>query len=150
MIVSGKKVWTMRIATVFTTGIFSISLAFLIVKPAMAIDWCTSAPLPTHPTYKLYHNWDEYRLDPVSGWGESIWDNHKLPTRVWCFVHDDQHPPRSGQCRGLGESNCLQGWVVRRVGPYGSVGVFLNITNQHSRDTRWATIISDAPQMGQH
>ena len=101
-------------------------------------DWCSKEPLSA--TAKLL--FADQKLDPQHGTGGRYWEEADLPVRVWCFVRDDQNPPRTQQCVGLGSDNCLQGWVDRYVGNFKGLN-WLIFDNQHSRDTRYLTLYSE-------
>lgn len=102
-------------------------------------EWCSAAPLPN--TAVLIGQVDE-RLAPQHGSRTVFWQEKDLPKRVWCFLKDDQHPPREQQCVGLGKDNCLQGWVTRSIGRLQDQH-HLVFDNEHSRDTRYLTLYEE-------
>lgn len=130
------------------------TLSLLIITEAKAIDWCTETPLPSDweeqvKQNKLFVNWKDAPLGPKNGWGNNFWPENRKPTIVWCMARDDQHPPRVGQCIGVGTTDkCLQGWLGREAWDnsefWHNAAVF-QAYNQHERDTRFMTLISDAP-----
>jgi hypothetical protein len=102
-------------------------------------DWCTAAPLESFPDAQLVPPKD-YPIGSSHG-GRVIVFDHK-PHRVWCLARDDRHPPRSGQCIGLG-ADCLEGHLDRKVCCERGSSISLEFDNKHSGDTRFITVYWD-------
>lgn len=93
-------------------------------------DWCSNSEVS--PTAHLAVS--NYPMGPNHGY-TAVFDH--FPTRTWCFAKDDHD--RSGKCVGLG-TNCLQGYLDIEVCCQHDLSISLQWTNQHSHDTRFATM----------
>jgi hypothetical protein len=122
---------------------------------AKAVDWCSATPRPN--SARLIVN--EAKLEPLNRNRVVLfYSKLRLPSRTWCYAHDDQQGGnyRQGQCFGIGSGDCLQGWIMRNTGEQtyrsapGTIAphmpalrIWFVAVNQHSNDTRFFTIYDD-------
>jgi len=112
---------------------------------AASVDWCSRQSIASLPKSTDHGTWQEHKFKAHHGWSEITWSNHRLPTRVLCFVHDGKQARSAQQCYGLGAHNCLQDGVRRRVTVWpGGEFVSLIFSSDRSGEFDSVTVYSDA------